>query len=537
LAAGAAFWVSSQQDALYRATSTLLINQGTSSESDLSQIQAGERLSSTYQQLVVTDPVLTAVINRLGLPPDLAALRANVSASAVSGTQILRISVSDTDPQRAAEIANAVADEFARYVSEQTSLLTNPSREALDTQIAGTEQQIEDLNTQIQTLEQQANAADPQVQAQIATLRTSLNQLQVSYGDLLLQRQQMDLSQASAQSRVTVWEYARVPADPYEPRTTLYTALAGFAGLLIAVGGIVLIEYFDNTVKSGDDVKALVDTPILTEVPLVPKLQAGRDQLFVARKPSSSVAEAIRLLRTNLEFAAASQEIATLLITSPSPSEGKSTVAANLATAMAQAGIVTVLVDADLRRPSQHKIFEIPSDRGLTTLLTHPEWTWNWAAAEVIPGQLFVIPSGPLPPNPADLLGSSRLTSLLRSINQSVDLVIVDSPPLLAATDALIVAPNTDGVVVVCRPGLTRQDMLRRAVTSLQQGNIRLLGVVLNARATRGEPGYYYGYYYATETDNLGSPNGTQDQSLSPRSTWRTRNQDASDTEATSTPA
>lgn len=503
----AAYWATSRQQDLYSATATLTINQAQSGQNqELSGIQAVERLGATYQQLVDTDPVLTQVINDLGLPLTLSELRDNVSASAVTGTQLLRISVSDTDPERSAAIANAVALVFSTSVANQTAELTGASREALDNQIAASEDQIAALNVQIQNLEGDANAGSTEFQGQIASLRVSLNQLQTSYGDLLVRRQEMELNDAAVQNRVTVWEPARVPEAPYAPRVLLYTLLAVVAGLILAAGAVLLIEFLDNTVKSDSPFEELVGAPVLSAISVVPKIQEGHEQLFVLNRPRSNDAEAVRLLRTNIEFAAASKEIATLVVTSPGPGEGKSTITANLALAMAQAGLSTVVIDADLRRPSQHKIFEVPNERGLTTLLTHPNQPWNWASVEVIPGKLYVIPSGPLPPNPADLLSSYRLQELLRTMNQTVDLVILDSPPILAATDPLIIAPNTDGAVLVCQAGATRREALRRAADSLHQGSVRIIGVVLNHQAGRhGESYYYYQGYYGVDTP----PNGT----------------------------
>ena len=500
IAGGAAWWTSSQQDAMYSATSTLLISQSDPSQQDLSGLQAGERLGSTYQQLVNTDPVLQAVIDRLQLPLAIADLRGSISASVVTGTQLLRVSVNDSQPQRAAQIADAVAEEFARVIGERSSQLSSGSREALQTQITTSQQQIADLNLQIDQLEGGADAESAAVQTQLGSLRVSLSQAQVVYGDLLSKQQDMDLAEASLQSRVTVWERARVPGVPYEPRTQLYTLLAVIAGLIVSVGSVFLLEYLDNTVKNEQDMLDLANVPLLAEVRAIPKMLQGRDQLFVLNRPASAASEAVRLLRTNLEFAAASREISTLLVSSAGPSEGKSTVTANLAAAMAGAGLVTVVIDADLRRPTQHRIFNLPNDRGLTSLLTHPAQPWSWAAAEVLLGRLFVIPSGPQPPNPSDLLSTERMRRLLEDMRTTVDLVIIDSPPLLAAADALVLAPHTDGVVLLSRAGQTRRDSLRRAVATLQHGSIRIIGTVLNGQSGSGESGYYYAEYYSSET-------------------------------------
>jgi non-specific protein-tyrosine kinase len=349
--------------------------------------------------LVTTDPILDAVIARLALPFTTDEMRDKVSASADTGTQLLRISVSDTDPARAAAIANAVAQEFPTYLAQKSTQLSSSARDALTTQIASVDAQIKEVGGQIQALESGPDADSATAQSQIASLRTTLNNLQALYGDLLSRQQEMQLNEAANQNRVTVWEEASTPTVPYAPRTGLYTALALVAGLLLAAGGVALLEYLDNTVKVTSDFGELVGAPLLSTVGFIPKLKPGTDQLFVLRNPRSASAEAIRLLRTNVEFAAASHEIASLAVTSPGPSEGKSTVTANLAVAMAHAGFSTVILDADLRRPSQHKLFEVQNQRGLTTLLTHPDQPWKWASIEVLADKLFLIPSGP-PPQP-----------------------------------------------------------------------------------------------------------------------------------------
>jgi capsular exopolysaccharide synthesis family protein len=511
VAGGTAYWSLSRQQELYSATATLYITQPQNAGAqDLSGLQAGERLGATYQQLVGTDPVLTTVIQDLKLPITLPELRAMVSASAVTGTQLLKVSVSDTDPARSAQIANAVAREFSNSIATQSTELSSTSRQALEQQIADSNAQIADLNQQIQDLEQASDASSPAKQAQIAQLRSSVNQLQTSVGDLLIQRQQMELNEAAVQNRVTLWEEARVPTAPYAPRTALYTALALFAGLVLAVGGIVLIEYLDNTVKGDTDFTALINAPVLSAINLISHVTPGRHQLFVVDEPKSSVSEAVRLLRTNIEFAAATKEIALLGVTSANSVEGKSTIVSNLAVAMAQSGVTVAIVDADLRRPSQHRIFQVSNERGLTNLITHPTDHWMSAAVNVGIPNLVLMPSGPLPPNPADLLSLDRFKGLLRQMSQSVDMVLVDTPPVLAVSDPLVVTPHLDGTVFVCQANRTRTDAVQRAVTQLRSGNVRILGVVINRQKGRGANPYYYGSgaYYGPDDPAKPRPNG-----------------------------
>ena len=225
--------------------------------------------------------------------------------------------------------------------------------------------------------------------------------------------------------------------------------------------------------------------------------------MYTMAQPQSSASEALRLLRTNLEFASASDEIHALTVTSPGPEEGKSTIVANIGVVLAQSGKSAVIIDADLRKPTQHKIFGVPNERGLTTLLTHPEVGWQSAASKLALPGLLLIPSGPIPPNPSDLVSSTRFAQLIERIKSEVDLVIIDSPPILAASDSLAIATHTDGVILVCRSNKTRTDALRHAAHSVHQGGIRLVGVVLNRQ--KGQVGAsYYGEYYGSTVSNPG---------------------------------
>ena len=492
-----AYVFTSRQQPLYSATATLLIRpaQTSATNNDFTALQSGQRLATTYQQLVVTEPVLAPVADTLGLPYTVDLLENKVSAGTVRDTQLLKISVSDTNPSKAAEIANMVAAQFANFISEQELASTTTSQAGLQTLIDDTETQVEQTRTQIAELE----AAGDEDAA--AGLRSRLSQLEQSLADLLVQKQNLDLDAAALQNQVRVYVPATVPEAPYAPRVLFYTLLGVFIGGLIAAGTVALLEYLDNTVKSTTDILDLTGAPLLSVVGYAPKLLPGKQQIFVLSQPKSSQAEAMRLLRTNVEFAAASREIASLAVSSAGPGEGKSTVTANLGATMAQAGFTAVIIDADLRRPSQHRVFELPNDRGLTTLLMHPEQQWRAVAIEVIPG-LWVIPSGPLPPNPSDLLSSDRFRELLAQVRQSVDVVLVDTPPVLAVSDPLVVSTATDGVLLVSRAGHTRLDALDRAAAAFPE-TVRRIGVVLNQQQ-KGHSGGYdgYGYEYASDDRN-----------------------------------
>jgi len=217
-------------------------------------------------------------------------------------------------------------------------------------------------------------------------------------------------------------------------------------------------------------------------------------QLIVLRHPRSPVAEAYRVLRTNLQFSAIDRPLRTLMVTSASPVEGKSVTAANLAAVMAQAGKRVILVDADLRCPVQHRIFELNNNEGLTTALVQGNVDPTELLCACPIGNLSILPSGPLPPNPAELLGSQRMGDLIEALQKRADVVIFDCPPVMAVADAAILAARLDGTLLVVDSGKTRRPIAQRVKGTLESVGARLLGVVLNRLSTRSS-GYYYYYY------------------------------------------
>lgn len=213
--------------------------------------------------------------------------------------------------------------------------------------------------------------------------------------------------------------------------------------------------------------------------------------LITLKDPRSPAAEAFRALRTNLQFSAIDHPIHTLVITSPSPDEGKSSLAANLAVTLAQAGRKTILVDADLRRPAQHSLWGLPNDKGLTSLILGQSETPPLQAVSV--NDLMVLTSGPLPPNPADMLGSRRMEDLIAALREMAEYVLFDAPPVLAVTDTALLASKLDGVLLTIRAGHTRRDHAQRAKETLTRINARLLGVALTNAPRDASMNSYYG--------------------------------------------
>jgi non-specific protein-tyrosine kinase len=214
--------------------------------------------------------------------------------------------------------------------------------------------------------------------------------------------------------------------------------------------------------------------------------------LVTLSDPRSPVAEAYRTLRTNIDFSSLDRSIHTLLVTSPAPSEGKSTTLANLAVTMAQGEKKTILVDADLRRPDLHTIFHVSNETGLTTMFVDSKAMQEPPLQEVGVPNLWLLPSGPLPPNPAELLGSKRMEDALAALKARADIVLFDAPPVIAVTDAVVLGTRVDGVLLVIGAGQTKREHARRAKELLEKVKVRVIGVALNNVSLDSALGGYY---------------------------------------------
>ena len=287
---------------------------------------------------------------------------------------------------------------------------------------------------------------------------------------------------------ISIAELATPAKDPFKPSLVTNIMLAVVLGGMVAAGIAVALEYLDDTVKDPEDLEPLG----LTSLGEISKFGRGRQEDgLVVSDFNSRPAEAYRQLRTNIRFAGISAGLKTLVITSAHPGEGKSTTAANLAAVLAQAGDRVILVDADLRRSSLRKTFEGPASFGLTGLLYNDLNDPSVALVSTRWKNLRILPAGALPPNPSELLTSKRMVRVMEGLKNMADYVIFDTPPVLAVTDATVLAARTDGTIFVAEAGKTRSSALRESTRLLEQANARIAGVVLN-RSKGDRAGYYY---------------------------------------------
>lgn len=489
----AAYIISRNTTPIYEASSTLRVNQAANpaTTAAYADVLTSERLARTYASLLTSRPVLEESARRLGI--GVKGLEQAITVTPMRDTLLLQIKVDGPNPQLIAEIANMLPQVFIDRDREQQLGQVAKYRDTLQTEIDAT---LADL---ARASEQLAQATDD---AQKTRLEASVAQYRTTYSNLLASAQQAKLAEAQAMNNLVVAEPAAVPESPIRPRTLTNTLLAAVIGAMLAVGAAFLIEYLDDTVKTADDVDRVAGLSTLGAITRL-KNAGGSHQLIAWLKTKAPESEAYRTLRTNIQFSSVDKPVKTLLVTSSSPGEGKSTTTANLAVVLAQTGQKVIVVDTDLRRPVLHRVFDVPNNTGLTSALLANDTgrvVEHMQATEV--DNLTVLTSGPIPPNPSELLGSLRMGALVEALSGQADIVIFDSPPVLAVTDAVVLARQVDGVLLVVDAGHTKEHALAAAASELQKTGGNVLGVALNRLDSRR--GYYYYYYYYYSDDETG---------------------------------
>ena len=505
----------------YVSETTLMVGQPTADPNPNDQgIYVSESLALIYAEMATRQPVLAGVVETLNLQTDWRTLRTMVRATPNPGSNLVEIRVIDTDPQRAQVLANEIANQLilqsptpsARQMLENKTFVDDEMGK-LRQSIIRVEKELQDISGKI-AVETSARAIS-ELQSQ-ATAKISQIEIWRS--------QFADLSSAFAGSAVNslaVIEPA-APGEPVGPNRLANVLLAAALGFGLALVAALLLEYMDDTIKTGEQLERKLGLTELATIVHLPQVAERRDGLVCLLQPRSVVAEAYRMLRTNLQFSLLDHPVATLVVASANPGEGKSTTAANLAVVVAQGGRRVILVDTDLRRPSLHRFFGLANVKGLTTQLLDEQAPIDDAllAIEAVPG-LSVLTSGPLPPNPSEVLESQRLARLLEALQKRADLIILDSPPLLIVADAAILAKRADGTLLIFQSGSTRTDAARRAVEHLGKVGVTPLGAVVNNLQPSRVRGYYgsdryannYNAYYGSPSDEEVTSDGSPLQS------------------------
>ncbi len=478
-----------QQPPIYQSRATIMVGRAIENPNPTgNDFWLTQQLAGTYADIAQRAPVREATMAALGLK-----WLPAYTVRAVPNTQLVEITVVDTSPPRVQAVAAELANQLIRQTpassageTQQRQAFVKSQLDELEVKIKETQAEITKKQDELGNMFSARQIAD--AQTQIAGLQTKLTTLQANYAALLSNTQQGSIN------TISVIEPPALPTTPIGPNKLATILLAAAIGLVLAGGAAYLLEYLDDTLKNPDDVQKELGLTTLGAVPLI---ENSDGELAAMSGGQSAAAESYRVLRTNLQFAAVDRPLRTLLITSPAPIEGKSMTAANLAAALAQAGRRVVLVDTDLHRPRLHRIFKLRNNAGITSALLEEHPALDALLQETQVQNLRVLTSGPLPPNPAELLGSTRMKELLAELTALADIVVLDSPPATALSDAAILSTQCDGVLLVLDSGKTRREVAKRALEALKRVNARVVGALLNRMPTRGA-GYYYYYYYYT---------------------------------------
>src|ERR1700723_1692624 len=367
------------------------------------------------------------------------------------------------------------------------------------------------LTTAFEQQKQEANQLNESA-IEYSVLKRDAESNRELYQDLQQRLKEAGVSAGLRSSNIRVVDIARTPTQPISPNVQRSLMLGILLGLSLGIGLALVLESFDSTVRNLEELSAISTLPALGSIPLqlssngylrkrLKTMSAGTEKLeapalVTYARPRSEAAEAYRALRTSILLSAFGAPPKVILVTSAFPQEGKTTISANSALVLAQRGSRVLLIDADLRRPGVDRLFGFRSRGGLSTLISGVDKFEDVVLPCPEVPTLWILPAGPIPPQPAELLGSSVMKDLIAHWRDSYDHVIIDTPPCLSVTDAVLLSPEADRVILVARSGQTTKPALRRACDLLLQVNARVMGIVLNALNHRSGEGYYYQYGY-----------------------------------------
>jgi succinoglycan biosynthesis transport protein ExoP len=388
--------------------------------------------------------------------------------------QQLKAQIEENDRQLAAEAQNIRASLQAQYV------IALNNEKSLNAQVNGLKGDVLDLRSR---------------SIQYNILQREVDTNRTLYDGLLQRYKEVGVAGGVTNNNISVVDRADPPALPSSPKILLNMLLAAIGGVVLGVLLAFAREMFDQAIRVPSDVEGKIGLPVLGIIPLLAKGVQPAQALAETRSPMS---EAYHSLRSALQFSTADGFPSSLLITSPRPSEGKSTTAIAISQNMARLGFRTLLVDADLRDPSLHKTMGADNRAGLSNILTGAASLTEVLQETDLP-DLFIIPSGPLPPNPAELLASTRLQALIGAAGSQFDMVVFDGPPVMGLADAPMIGSLLSGALLVIESGRTVRLQVRAAVKRLEMANVRVLGTVLtkfNARKSAYGYGQGYGYEY-----------------------------------------
>jgi len=496
VAAVSSFLATLPQPNIYQAKTTLMIGRTLEDPNpSTNQIMMDRQLAVIYADLVGRELIQNETKKALGID-----WLPKYESIAVPNSQLIEITVVDNVPERAQAVANELANQLIRNSPGSSASMSQERIAFINNQLDSFQLQIQDTQEEIEKLRAELGEQTSAIQIQdsqnsIAALENKLASLQDNYATLLASAPQ------GASNIISVLVPAELPTYPIGPNRILIVLVAAFSGFAFASGASYFIEFSSNKVSTSSEIEHILQLPILAKIP---EIKADNKWDYVKEFPFSPVAESFRSLRTSIDLSAVDKPLRTIMISSPGTSEGKSTIAINLALIMAQSEKKVILVGADLRKPVLQELIGLEGKKGLS------DWVSKEASITdilypLINDSLWVIPSGTLPPNPAEILGSKTFSEFLKKLEAYADVVVLDGAPFIVA-DATILAAQVDGIVLVVRPDYTKKDAMVSMREQIKRTGSTTLGVVMNF--TENHNSYDSSYYYVYEQKSVISTNG-----------------------------
>jgi Mrp family chromosome partitioning ATPase/capsular polysaccharide biosynthesis protein len=505
----------------YRASTRVWLQPNKAAE-QLNPVQAAAsdptRFAAAQIDIVESEAVARRAAERL---PGLTAedVEDSISVTGAAGSDVLTITAVAEVPRQARDLANAVAESYIENRRESAVAGLQQAAKDIDDKIANVQSSIADLDRQLAALPADAPGRD--------ALRAAREAATTQYQTLYARQQELAVNVSLQRGGAEIIAPARTPTSRSSPKPLRDAMLGGLVGLVLSGGIVLLREQLDDHIRSGRDVERGLGLAVLAELPFDQESTEDTASVATMARPQSFLSEAVRSLRTSINFMAVDEPAKVVVVTSALPGEGKSVVSANLAAACAQAGQRTILVGADLRRSGVSKLFDVGGDAlGLTDALLslhdgtkpgdqplpRPKRDDDWPGVSKLfvrpmPNLLF-LPAGTVPPNPAELLGSRRMQELLTHFAAEADVVVIDTPPLLPVTDAAVLAAQADGTILVVAMDDTRLPAAQKAKAVLDGTKAKILGVVINKAPQSAVPHYYAGYYAEAPATTNGSGEG-----------------------------
>jgi polysaccharide biosynthesis transport protein len=513
LTVAAALFFSFRQTPVYASKAKILVKPPTTNQA-LQGIPAVVSMD-TERELIQSSVVATLAVRKLdpALSPD--SLLGHLSVSVPVNTQILEITYSDPDPVVAEHGAQAFAESYLKYKTDQALNAFKIVQADIQGQLERLRSRLDEAN-QLHAATKPGTPEEQQAQNDIDVLTSQIG---------VVESQLESLSVAEIDPGDVV-QPASLQTSPVSPNHVRNGALALVVGLTLGIGAAFLRERLDDRLRGRGDLEGFVGAPVLAVVPTVSGWRRGKTRLQSLEAPKSAHAEAYRSLRTSLQFSVGNEDLRVIMVTSAMAGEGKTTTAANLAVTLAQGGKRVIVISADLRKPRLHRFFGLGNEVGVTSILEGRVGIAEAAQRPQGADTLRVLASGPVPQNPAELVESEAMDSLLDELRHLASFVVIDSPPLLVVSDPLVLASRSDGVIVVADAEASTRSAIVDAREQLEQVGSNVVGCVLNNYdpSKAGYYPYYYRYRYeyrASREDEPASGNGRTVTIRDPESMWR----------------